>query len=136
MVMAMKDRGAVPPTEVSSKPKRRRFTAKYKLRILLEADACEKPGEIAALLRREGLYSSRLTAWRAARKRGELEGLAPKKRGPKGKERDERDERIAELEKELAKAQARAEHAEALVSLQKKVAELLGKPLRAENGKP
>ena len=137
MLMVAKDRSVVvPPTEVSAKPKRRRFTAKYKLRILLEAEACEKQGEVAAMLRREGLYSSHLATWRAARKRGELEALAPKKRGPKGKERDERDERIAELEKELTKIRARAEHAEALVALQKKVAELLGKPMPEKDGKP
>jgi transposase-like protein len=135
MLMAAKERPGVPPTEVSAKAKRRSFTAKYKLRIVLEADACEKPGELAALLRREGLYSSHLMEWRAARKRGELEGLAPKKRGPKARERDERDERIAAQEKEIAKLRARAEHAEALVALQKKVAELLGTPLPEKDDK-
>jgi transposase len=136
MLMAAKERPAVPPTEVSAKAKRRSFTAKYKLRIVLEADACEKPGEVAALLRREGLYSSHLVEWRAARKRGELEGTAAKKRGPKARERDERDERIATQEKEIAKLRARAEHAEALVALQKKVAELLGKTLPEKEEKP
>ncbi len=136
MLMAGKERVATPSTEVSAKAKRRSFTAKYKLRIVLEADACEKPGEVAALLRREGLYSSHLVEWRAARRRGELEGLSPKKRGPKGREHDERDERIVAQEKEIARLRARAEHAEALVALQKKVAELLGKPLLEKDGKP
>jgi transposase-like protein len=136
MVMAARERPAGPSTEVSAKAKRRSFTAKYKLRIVLEADACEKSGEVAALLRREGLYSSHLTEWRAARKRGALEGLGPKKRGPKARERDERDERIASQEKEISKLRARAEHAEALVNLQKKVAELLGKPLPEKEDKP
>jgi hypothetical protein len=142
MLMASKDRPSAPAgasaktTEVVARPKRRTFTAKYKLRILLEADACEKNGEVGALLRREGLYSSHLVEWRAARKRGELDALEPKKRGPKSKERDERDERIAAQEKEIAKLRARAEHAEALVALQKKVAELLGKPFPEKESKP
>src|SRR5436309_12579174 len=70
-------------TEVVAKARRRRFTAEYKRRILREADRCTHPGEIGALLRREGLYSSHVTTWRAARDRGELAGLAPKPRGPK-----------------------------------------------------
>src|SRR5438094_9837107 len=72
-----------PEVEVVAKAERRRFTAEYKRRIVREADRCTKPGEIGALLRREGLYSSHLVTWRAARDRGELEGLSPKKRGPK-----------------------------------------------------
>jgi transposase-like protein len=59
-------------TEVSEKAKRRAFTAEFKRRIVKEADACKAPGEVGALLRREGLYSSHLTSWRAARDRGEL----------------------------------------------------------------
>ena len=70
-----------PEIEVVAKATRRRFTAEYKRKILQEADACKTPGAIGALLRREGLYSSHLTTWRAARERGELAG-APKKRGP------------------------------------------------------
>ena len=70
-------------TEVVAKAQRRRFTAEYKRRIVREADRCTTAGAIGALLRRAGLYSSHLTTWRAARDRGELEGLAPKKRGPK-----------------------------------------------------
>ena len=61
-------------TEVPAKARRRRFTAEYKQKILREAERCGKPGEIGALLRREGLYSSHLTAWRAARSRGERAG--------------------------------------------------------------
>jgi transposase len=141
MLMAGKDRpgassgASAKTTEVVATPKRRTFTAKYKLRILLEADACDQAGEVSKLLRREGLYSSHLAEWRAARKRGELDALEPKKRGPKAKERDERDERIAAQEKEIARLRARAEHAEALVALQKKVAELLGNPLPEKEGK-
>jgi len=86
-------------------------------------------------LRREGLYSSHLVDWRRARARGELDALTPKKRGRKAKQVDARDKKIAELERELAKAKARAERAEALVDLQKKVAALLGRPLE-ENETP
>lgn len=115
-----------------AKPKRRRFTAEYKRRIVREADRCTTPGAIGALLRREGLYSSSLTTWRAARDRGELDGLAPKRRGPKGVPPDPRDKKIAEQERELGKWRKRAERAEALVEVQKKVAALLGTPLDNE----
>lgn len=90
-----------------------------------EADACTKPGDLGALLRREGLYSSHLADWRRARERGELQALTPKKRGPKPKVVDSRDKRIAELERELAKERARRERAEGLVEVQKKLAALL-----------
>ena len=122
--------GAVAPmrreVEVVAKPERRRFTVEYKLKIVKEADACKNPGEVGALLRREGLYSSHLSAWRAARDRGELVGAGRRKRGPKAKERDERDGRIAELERENRCLKARAERAEALVEVQKKLSRLLG----------
>jgi transposase-like protein len=117
---------AATETEVSSKAQRRLFTAEYKRKILQEADACTKQGEIAALLRREGLYSSHLTAWRRLREAGELSGLAAKKRGPKARPIDERDRRIAQLERELAKEKARAEKAELIVEVQKKLGELFG----------
>src|SRR5437763_7918602 len=113
-------------TEVVAKARRRRFTAEYKRRILREADRCTHPGEIGVLLRREGLYSSHLTTWRAARDRGELAGLAPKPRGPKATPPDPRDKKLAEQEREITRWKQRAERAEALVELQKKVAALLG----------
>ena len=115
----------VPEVEVAEKAARRRFSAEYKRRVLKEADACG-PGEIGALLRREGLYSSHLSVWRAARERGEIAGLAPKKRGPKAAPPDPRDRKIVELERETRRWQARLERAEALVDLQKKVSMLLG----------
>ena len=121
-----------PEVEVVAKAERRRFTAEYKRRIVREADRCTKPGEIGALLRREGLYSSHLTSWRAARDRGELAGLAPKQRGPKATPPDPRDKKIAELERSEERWRKRAERAEALVELQKKVAALLGTPLESE----
>ena len=97
-----------PEVEVLAKAERRRFTAEYKRKILKEADACTKPGELGALLRREGLYSSLLATWRAASRRGELSGLRPQRRGPKGKTRDVRDKRIAELERENRRLKRRA----------------------------
>jgi transposase len=118
--------------EVVAKAERRQFTAEYKRRIVREADRCTKPGEIGALLRREGLYSSLLTTWRAARDRGELEGLSAKKRGPKVVPPDPRDKKIAEQEREITRWKKRAERAEALVDVQKKVAALLGTPLESE----
>jgi transposase-like protein len=111
---------------VAAKPKRRRFTAQYKRSILDQVDACTKTGELSALLRREGLYSSHLHTWRQAREQGGLAALTPKKRGRKTKKVDPRDQRITELEKQVAKERARRERAEALVELQKKVAALLG----------
>jgi len=121
---------ALQDVQVSATPRRRRFTATYKLSIVRQADACTKPGELGALLRREGLYSSHLTDWRRAREKGEL--LKPPKIGRPAKAVDPSAKRIAELERQLAKATARAEHAEALVELQKKVAALLGRPLGSD----
>lgn len=118
-----------PEVEVLAKARRRFFTAEYKRQILREADRCTRPGEIGALLRREGLYSSLLTTWRAAA----ASGLAPKKRGPAPAKPDGRDKRIAELERELRRATRRAEQAEGLVAVQKKLAALLGFELD-ENG--
>jgi len=121
-------------TEVVAKARRRRFTATEKLRVLREADACTRPGELGALLRREGLYSSHLSAWRAARQRGELAGLTPRPRGPKVKPVDPRDRKLAEQAREITRLQARLERAEGLIEVQKKVSQLLGIPL-ASDGK-
>ena len=117
-----------PEVKVEAKPQRRRFTAKYKISILEQADACTEPGELSALLRREGLYSSYLSAWRDAREQGQLEALSPKKRGRKPKRVYPRDKEIAQLKKQLAVEIARRKRAEGLVELQKKVAALLGEP--------
>ena len=120
-------------TEVTEKAKRRAFTAEYKRRIVKEAEACKGPGEIGALLRREGLYSSHLTTWRQARDRGELApGAATKKRGPKAAPVDPRDRKIAEMEHQIAKLTTRAERAEAIAEIQKKLAALFGRPFRSE----
>lgn len=126
----------VEDVEVSAKAKRRRFTAKEKLRILKRADACTRVGELGAMLRLEGIYSSSLAGWRRARDAGELSALGPKKRGPKPVVPDARDKKIAELERTAAKAEARAKKAEALVELQKKISELMGIQLPKEDGTP
>ncbi|MFT5429708.1 MAG: transposase [Myxococcota bacterium] len=118
-----------PPTEVSAKTTRRRFSAKYKKRILDEAAACAARGEIGALLRREGLYSSHLAKWGQQEKKGALAGLAPKKRGPTPRAVDARDKQLADTERALRKMTRRAERAEALVELQKKVSERMGMAL-------
>ena len=123
---------AAAETEVLAKAQRRRFSAEYKRRIVREAERCTAAGDVGALLRREGLYSSLLATWRAARDRGELEGLTPKKRGPKVTPPDPRDKKIVEQGREIVRWQKRAERAEALVEVQKKVAALLGTPLDDE----
>lgn len=95
---------------------------------LRDAARCTQPGDLAPLLCREGLYSSHLAAWRAAERRGELAGPT-RRRGPTATPVGPQGKRVAELERQLAKATARAERAEGLVALQKKVAELFGQTL-------
>lgn len=119
-------------TEVTAKAQRRRFTAAEKLRVLRDADGCTKPGELSALLRREGLYSSHLSTWRVARRNGELAGLTPRPRGPKAKPVDPRDKKLVEQARVIARLEARLERAEGLIELQKKVAQLLGNPLPSD----
>jgi transposase len=120
-------------TEVPEKAKRRTYPIEYKLQIVKEADACKEPGEVGALLRREGLYSSHLTLWRQARDRGELgPGAKAKKRGPKATPPDPRDKKITEQAREIAKLTARAERAEAIAEIQKKLAALFGRPFPNE----
>jgi transposase len=113
-------------TEVTAKAERRRYTAQEKSRILKEAAACTQKGEIGALLRREGIYSSHLSTWRRAAERRELKALAPRKRGPVPKPVDRRDRQLVEATREIARWKKRAERAEAIVDLQKKVSEILG----------
>ncbi len=124
--------GGVDP-EVSDKATRRRFSAKYKRRIVREADRCTKPGELGALLRREGLFSSALSTWRRQRDAGELAGLRPAKRGRKARPKDARDKQIAELERETRRLRAKLEQAETVIESQKKVSTLLGIPLKSLN---
>lgn len=114
--------------EVSEKPVRRRFTAEYKRRILREALFCKEHGQLGALLRREGLYSSNLTTWQRQAERGTLEALSPKKRGPKEQKPDPSVRRIAELEKENQKLRHTLRQAEMIIEAQKKIAEILQPP--------
>jgi transposase len=107
--------------------KRRRFSADYKLRIIAEADASAIPGQIAALLRREGLYSSNLSAWRRQREAGELSALTPIRPGPKPKERHPLEDRVKELEKEKRALERKLKRAEWLLDISKKGAELMEK---------
>lgn len=107
-------------TEVTAKAKRRRFTAEYKELILREAAKCTQPGELGALLRREGLYSSHLSTWRAQAERGELKALATRRRGRKPNPVDPRDKEIERLKRENAWLNQRADRAEAIIEVQKK----------------
>ena len=113
--------------EVSEQAKRRRFTAgEYKLRIVREADACKGDGDVAALLRREGLYSSLLSSWRRQRDEIAKVGMTSRKRGRKAKAEDPR---VKELERENARLQRRLARVETMLEIQKKTSELLGIPL-------
>lgn len=115
--------------EVLEKATRRRFTAKYKLSILEQADRCKEPGQIGALLRREGLYSSHLTTWRRQRESGALKALGPRKRGRNAKPQDKQFQRLAELECEVEQLRQKLAQAETIIDVQKKVSSLLGIPL-------
>jgi transposase-like protein len=115
----------VPDPEVVVKAQRRHFTAEYKRRVLQEADACTRSGEIGALLRREGLYSSHLNTWRHQRARGELQGLTPAKRGRKV---DPQAAENARLLRETVRLKAQLARAELIIDVQKKVSQLLGLP--------
>ena len=111
--------------EVVARPTRRRFTAEYKLRVLREAEDCA-PGELGALLRREGLYASHLTSWRKQREAGALVALGGKKRGPKV---DPQAEALARLQRENAKLQAKLARADLIIEAQKKLLVLLNLPI-------
>jgi transposase-like protein len=116
-----------PDPEVAERAKRRRFTAEYKLRILRDADACKRDGDLGALLRREGLYSSHLSTWRRQRDEIAKAGLKARKRGPKAKAVDPR---VKQLERENARLKRRLEEAETIIDFQKKLSKLLGIPLK------
>ena len=105
-----------PDPEVTERAKRRRFTAEYKLRILRKADACKGDGDVGALLRREGLYSSQLAAWRRQRDELAKTGLKARKRGPKPKAVDPR---VKQLERENVRLKRRLEEAETIIDFQK-----------------
>ena len=113
--------------EVPAKATRRRFSAKYKKNILQESDACKGiPGAIGSLLRREGLYSSHLTAWKKQSEKGELAGLTPKKRGRKVSHVNPLTSKVKTLESEINRLQGKLEKAETIIAFQKKLSEMLG----------
>jgi transposase-like protein len=116
-----------PDPEVRPKAVRRQFNAAYKRRILQEAEHCDAGG-IAALLRREGLYSSHLTTWRRQREAGEIAGLEPRKRGKKGIPRNPLADEVARLSKENSQLQKRLQQAETIIEVQKKLCDMLGLP--------
>jgi transposase len=115
-----------PDPEVREKPERRRFTASYKERIVREADACTEKGQIGALLRREGLYSSQLTEWRKQYRQGALAALKDDKRGrPKVNPLQEENEK---LQRRVERLEHRLQQAETIIEAQKKIAAILGNP--------
>lgn len=115
-----------PDPEVPEKKPRRKFTAKYKLQVLQRADSCTQPGQLGALLRREGLYSSNVTTWRRQRDEGLLDALSPKKRGRKEKEKNPLAPKVAELERENERLKKKLKKAEIIIDFQKKISEMLG----------
>ena len=125
------DNGSAPPVgespAVQPRPKRRTFSAAYKARIVEEADACSQPGEVGALLRREGLYSSLLTDWRRQCRAGALLALSERRRGPAVDGLSSRQK--TRYERKIASLEARLQRAETIIEVQKKVSQLLGTPM-------
>ena len=117
-----------PDPEVPEKKPRRKYTAAYKLRILKEYEACTIPGEIGALLRREGLYNSNINTWLRQRDEGALHGLTPKKRGRKAKQANPLAKEVARLERENKKLSNKLQQAELIIDVQKKISKILGIP--------
>jgi transposase-like protein len=111
--------------EVVAKAERRRFTTSYKLRIVEQAEACTGPGEVGALLRREGLYGSHLCKWRHLRDQGQLHDADPKPRGRKPDPATPLYRRAKELEQENLRLRQKLKQAEAIIAVQKKVSEIL-----------
>jgi len=117
-----------PDPEVSEKPTRRRYSAEYKLKILRQADKCTKRGELGALLRREGLYSSHLKTWQDQREKGTLHGLAPKKRGRKAIPKNPLSDELQQLRRENEQLKHKLKQTETIIDVQKKLCEILGTP--------
>ena len=117
-----------PDPEVAEKAHRRRFTAEYKAGIVREADGCREPGQIGALLRREGLYSSQLVHWRRQSREGAYRALRDDHRGRKRK-RSPLEEENERLRNQVARLERRLHQAETIIEFQKKISEMLGIPL-------
>jgi transposase-like protein len=122
--------------ELSARPRRRTFTAGDKLRILADIDRAALAGGIGAVLRREGLYSSTLSDWRRQRDAGAFGALTPARRGPKVDETNPLTAKLVQLQRDNARLVLRVTRAEAIIELQKKVAELLGIPLAPSGDAP
>jgi len=120
-------------SEVVAKASRRRFTVDYKLKILDQADACHQSGELGALLRREGLYSSSLALWRSQRQQGILTGLTPRTRGRKPNQQSQLAADNEQLKRQNQKLSKRLQQAEIIIEFQKKLAEALGIPLKPDS---
>ena len=116
----------VPDPEVVPQAKRRRFSGEYKLHILQEADGCCERGELGALLRREGLYSSHLTTWRRQREEGQMDRLSPNPRGRKPSVDAGLEKELAALKRDNERLKFRLRHAETIIDVQKKLSGLLG----------
>jgi len=123
----------IPDPAVPEKPVRRRFTAEYKLRVLREADRATGPGQLGALLRREGLYSSHLTTWRKQREEGTLAGLTPKRRGRKANPDAALIAENERLRRQTERLAEKLRQAETIIEVQKKLSEILGIPLPPQN---
>lgn len=119
--------------EVVVRAKRRQFSAADKLRILQAADACTEPGQLGALLRREGIYSSYLADWRRERAVGQLQGLGVQKRG---RRRDEQAAELTRLRQENEQLKAQVAQAELIIAAQKKLAQILEQTLLPSKGTP
>ena len=122
------DQGRIPDPEVTDRPVPRRYTAEYKARILKEADQLGR-GELGALLRREGLYSSQISEWRKQRDHAMKKWMEPQKPGPKPEAPNPLSDRVAQLERENAALQRRLKQAETIIEVQKKISEILSIPL-------
>ena len=124
---SMSDPGA--DSEVVAHAQRRHFSPAQKRRILEEADRCTQPGEVGALMRREGIYSSSLSTWRRQREQADLAALAPQKRGPKTDPHRAESLHIAQLTRERDSLKSRLDKALLGIDVQKKLAALLGTPI-------
>lgn len=127
--IAVGDDGAPSPraleTEVSAKARRRTFTTAYKLSILDELDRCKKPGDVGAIVRREGLYSSSLVKWRRQRRQGELQAQAPVRRGPQPAAKGDQAAELAQLKRDNARLERQLAKAHLIIGIQKKAAQIL-----------
>ena len=123
-------------SEVVPRARRRHFSNADKRRILEAVDRCTKPGEVGALMRREGVYSSSVSTWRRQREAADLAALAPQKRGPKAEPHRAETLHIAQLTRERDNFKSRLDKALLVIDVQKKLAALLGSPIDNSTGSP